>query len=72
MKTIELDVTGMSCGHCVATVRSALTVVQGVRAVEVSLPSRAVVRADDAVDEQALVGAVERAGYQASPAGKRP
>ena len=67
MKTIELDVSGMSCGHCVSTVRSALTAVQGVRSVEVSLPSRAVVRADDGVDERQLVSAVERAGYQAAP-----
>ena len=67
MKTVELDVTGMSCGHCVATVRSALTVVEGVRSVEVSLPGRAVVQADDGVDKDTLVGAVERAGYQATP-----
>jgi copper chaperone CopZ len=67
MKTVELDVTGMTCGHCVATVRSALTVVEGVRSVEVSLPGRAVVQADDALDPQTLVGAVEGAGYQARP-----
>ena len=67
MKTVELDVTGMSCGHCVTTVRSALTVVEGVRSVEVSLPGRAVVQADDTLDPETLVGAVEGAGYQAKP-----
>ena len=69
MKTVQLAVTGMSCGHCVATVRSALTGVEGVHEADVSLPERrATVRADDAVQEAALVGAVEQAGYHAAPA----
>jgi copper chaperone CopZ len=67
MKTVELEISGMSCGHCVATVRSALTVVQGVRSADVALPGRAVVQADDAVDEAVLIDAVERAGYRAAP-----
>ena len=70
MKTIELEVSGMSCGHCVATVRSALAGVAGVREVDVSLPARrATVRADEGVDEAALVRAVDRTGYRAAPAG---
>lgn len=71
MKTVELDVSGMSCGHCVATVRSALAAVEGVRSVDVSLPRRAVVQADAPLDEAALVRAVERAGYRAAAAGGR-
>jgi copper chaperone len=67
MKTVELKVEGMSCGHCVTTVKSALTVVQGVHQVEVSLEGeKATVRADDAVADGALVEAVEQAGYAAS------
>jgi len=67
MKTVELKVEGMSCGHCVATVKSALTVVQGVQQVDVSLEAqKATVRADDAVADGALVEAVEQAGYSAS------
>jgi copper chaperone CopZ len=67
MKTIELNVEGMSCGHCVTTVKSALTVVQGVQQVDVSLEGKkATVRADDAVADGALVEAVEQAGYAAS------
>jgi copper ion binding protein len=69
MKTIQLSVGGMSCGHCVATVESALTVVQGVHSVAVDLGAgRATVQADDAVNEKALVQAVERSGYQAAAA----
>jgi copper chaperone CopZ len=58
MKTVELKVEGMSCGHCVATVQSALTVVQGVAEVDVSLEGKkATVRADDAVADGTLVRA---------------
>ena len=67
MKTVQLDVSGMSCGHCVQTVRSALIAVQGVHDAEVSLPDgRARVRADDTVSEEALVRAVRQAGYEAA------
>ena len=55
MKTVELSVPDMSCGHCVATVQSALTAVAGVEGVEVSLPAKkATVRADDAVTRELL------------------
>ena len=67
MKTVELSVPSMSCGHCVATVQSALKGVPGVAEVEVSLPAKkATVRADDAVADGALVKAVTEAGYPAS------
>jgi copper chaperone len=67
MKTVELKVEGMSCGHCVTTVKSALTVVPGVQPVDVSLEGKkATVRADDAVADGTLVEAVEQAGYAAS------
>ena len=69
MKTIELKVSGMTCGHCLATVKSALAVVPGVSEVDVLLAEgRARVRADDGVTEAALVEAVRRTGYGADPA----
>lgn len=72
MKTIELEVTGMTCGHCVSTVQSALTVVEGVEKAAVSLGTqRAVVRAEDGVEERTLVEAVEQSGYGATLAGTR-
>jgi len=73
MKTIRLDVSGMSCGHCAQTVKSALVAVEGVHEADVSLPQgRATVRADDALDERALVEAVEHAGYSAAPSRAAP
>lgn len=65
----ELEVTGMTCGHCRAAVAQALSKVSGVTHVTVDLPSgRASVTADDGTDVTALKAAVEAQGYQAKPA----
>lgn len=65
-QTVELQVTGMTCGHCVQHVTEALESVPGVRKASVDLESgTAVVTATDAATE-ALVAAVEDAGYQAA------
>ncbi|HCQ29550.1 MAG TPA: heavy metal-binding domain-containing protein [Flavobacteriales bacterium] len=37
MKTVEFSVEGMSCGHCVKGVTNAITSVDGVQDVSVSL-----------------------------------
>ncbi len=67
MKTVELNVPDMSCGHCVATVKSALAVVRGVDEVDVSLErKRATVRAEDTVADGVLVEAVRKASYSAA------
>jgi copper ion binding protein len=67
MRAVELSVTGMSCGHCVQSVKSALGAVRGVAHVDVSLEGKnATVRADDAVADGALLEAVRNAGYAAS------
>lgn len=59
-----LIVSGMTCGHCAASVRKALEQVAGVEAAEVTVtPARAVVTGTAAT--QALIAAVESAGYQA-------
>ncbi len=67
MKTITLNVTGMSCEGCVYSVRSALTQIEGVGSVDVSLDEKlAVVEVEDTVQAGDLVAAVESAGYQAT------
>jgi len=66
-KTIELNITGMTCDHCVRSVTNALKDVQGVKDAVVSLEEkRAVVTAED-VDIPALIAAVEEEGYEAAP-----
>lgn len=64
MKTIDITVNDMTCGHCVSTVQSALSVVEGVEDVSVTLDDKkARVRAEDGVGEEKLMDAVRQAGY---------
>lgn len=60
-----LNVEGMMCQHCVASVTKALKAVPGVTAVEVSLERKcAEVSFEDGVSAQALSDAVTAAGYE--------
>ena len=62
--TTTLLVDGMTCDHCVASIRKAVGGVDGVTDVAVDLPSGQVtVTADTAPDQEALRAAVEDAGY---------
>ncbi len=64
--TKTIAVTGMSCGHCVSHVKSALEGLEGVTEADVSLEeSQAQVTLSTDVADADLVAAVEAAGYQA-------
>ncbi len=65
MQTVTLNVQGMTCGGCVASVTRVLKSVPGVAEVEVTLnPGRARVGFDPAkADLAKLKDAVEGAGY---------
>jgi len=67
-KQLKLDVSGMSCGHCVHAVREALGAVPGVRIEDVRIGSASVSFDDDKVTVGDLVDAVSNAGYEASEA----
>jgi copper chaperone len=56
------EVTGMTCGHCVAAVNEEVAKVPGVRAVEVALPGRLTVDGDGFTDAT-VRAAVDEAGY---------
>ncbi|MDU2373737.1 MAG: heavy metal translocating P-type ATPase [Peptoniphilus harei] len=61
-----LNVEGMSCNHCTATVKKALEGLDGVKEADVSLEGKnAKVELDKDVADEALVKAVEEAGYTA-------
>jgi copper chaperone len=63
--TREYRVNGMSCGHCVLSVREEVSEISGVSDVEVDLASgRMTVRGADFSDEAVKV-AVAEAGYEA-------
>jgi copper chaperone CopZ len=64
---IELNVTGMTCGHCKAAVEKALKAVAGVSAVTVDLEHGKAEVSGENVNPQALVAAVADEGYVATP-----
>lgn len=69
METVTLNVQGMSCGGCVASVTRVLKAVPGVSDVNVTLsPGAAWVSYDPGTaDVEKLKGAVEGAGYAVTP-----
>ncbi len=64
-QTSTYTVTGMTCGHCVASVTEEVTEISGVESVEVDLPSGAVtITSAEPLDDDAVRAAVQEAGYQ--------
>ncbi|MEV0234622.1 copper ion binding protein [Nonomuraea sp. NPDC050786] len=70
MATATYTVKGMTCGHCVSSVKEEVGEVAGVTSVEVDLASGLLtVESDSPVDTATIVAAVEEAGYEvANPA----
>jgi copper chaperone len=60
MNKYEIEVTGMSCGHCVSRVESALETISGKVSVDLGA-NLAVVESDRPLDE--LLTALDEAGY---------
>ena len=56
-------VSGMTCGHCVASVREEVSEVAGVDSVDVDLASGRLVVSGAALDDAAVRAAVSEAGY---------
>ncbi len=66
--TSTFQVEGMSCGHCVNSVQSEVSAIDGVTAVDVDLVSgRVTVTSDTPIDTNAVTAAVEEAGYVVVP-----
>ena len=62
--TSTYSVTGMTCGHCVASVTEEVEQIPGVEHVQVELESGAVTVTSEApLDESAVAAAVDEAGY---------
>ena len=54
---------GMSCGHCRAAIMSEVEKIAGVSSVEVDLDSKRVTVAGAELDDAAVRGAIDEAGY---------
>jgi len=65
MSETTYTVTGMTCGHCVASVTEEINEIDGVTDVAVDLPTGAVtVTSSNPLDGADVRAAVEEAGYQ--------
>ena len=63
--TRTYTVTGMTCGHCVASVTEEVREIPGVQAVDVVLETGALtLTSGEDIDDDAVRAAVEEAGYQ--------
>jgi copper chaperone len=65
MSTLNLEIEGMSCGHCVSAVTQALRELPGVEVKNVSVGAAQVAYEADKVSPEDIVLAVEDAGYTA-------
>ncbi|MDP9867605.1 MULTISPECIES: heavy-metal-associated domain-containing protein [Streptosporangium] len=64
MATTTYTVTGMTCGHCVSSVKEEVSEVTGVTGVEVDLATGLLtVQSDAPVEAGRIAAAVEAAGY---------
>ncbi|MFF4773357.1 heavy-metal-associated domain-containing protein [Microtetraspora fusca] len=65
MTTTTYTVKGMTCGHCVSSVKEEVGEVAGVTGVEVDLATGLVtVESEGPVDAATITAAVEEAGYE--------
>ncbi|HSF84648.1 MAG TPA: copper ion binding protein [Acidimicrobiia bacterium] len=66
MTSVTLSVPDISCGHCKTSIEGAVGELTGVDSVEVNIDARTVdVSFDDAALQQdAIVGAIEGQGYE--------
>jgi copper chaperone len=64
MKTHELTIQGMSCGHCVMHVKQALSKLNGLNIQNVEI-GKAIVEFDETVvSKQQIAKTIEEAGYK--------
>ena len=63
-----INVSGMTCGHCVSAVTMELSLLASVTEVEVDLESGQVtISSDAALDQAQLATAIDEAGYELVP-----
>ena len=66
MPTSEYRVSGMTCAHCEPAVQTEVAQIPGVEGVSVSADAgRLVVTSAAPIDSDAVLGAVDEAGYEA-------
>jgi len=64
MEKVELKVSGMSCGHCVAAVSKSLSALDGVDVVSVEVGSARLSYDPDKLSRERIAEAVADAGFE--------
>jgi copper chaperone CopZ len=64
MSTVTYSVPGVSCAHCQAAITDEVSALPGVEAVDVDLETKIVAVTGDPLDEQAIIAAIDEAGYE--------
>jgi copper chaperone CopZ len=64
MSKIEINIEGMTCGHCAMSVTNELVTLEGVSNVQVDHAAGKATVEVEGVSEDQLSAAVEEAGYQ--------
>jgi len=65
MKKLKLTIEGMHCAACASNTENSLKKVKGVKEISVSaLTHKAIIEAEDDVDQEELKQAVSKAGYK--------
>ena len=63
-----INVSGMTCGHCVSAVTMELSLLPTVTGVDVDLESgQVMITSDAALEQTQLATAIEEAGYELGP-----
>ncbi len=65
MENLDIRISGMSCGHCVASISSALRRIDGVDVTNVAIGSASLSYDPAVTTAEAIRKAVEAAGYPA-------
>ncbi|MEX2236873.1 MAG: cation transporter [Dehalococcoidia bacterium] len=66
MEKIELEVRGMTCDHCVTSIRNAVQELPGVESAQVDLEGGSAEVEGQNLDRAAIIAAIEEEGYEAS------
>ncbi len=65
MERLDLKISGMSCGHCVNAVTSALEKIDGVKVESVTVGAASISFDPEVTDARQVRSAIEDAGYEA-------
>lgn len=66
MTETDIKISGMSCQHCVMNIKKAIDAVRGIQSSEVTVGSARVLFDETETDKDAILKAVQNAGYTVS------